>query len=178
METLQAPGPAGPLTVRAYTPIAPGQSIPAIVYFHGGGFVMGSLDTHDALCRTLANESGCRVLSVNYRLAPEFPFPAAVEDAFAAVKWVEDNATELAIDPNDIVIAGDSAGANLAAATCLLAKANRGSPHIAFQMLFYPSISLTRELTHPPVRDRLPARGSRDPVVLFALHAARLRPFG
>ncbi len=150
METLQAPGPAGPLTVRAYTPVAPGQSIPAIVYFHGGGFVMGSLDTHDALCRTLANESGCRVLSVNYRLAPEFPFPAAVEDAFAAVKWVEDNATELAIDPNDIVIAGDSAGANLAAATCLLAKANRGSPHIAFQMLFYPSISLTRELLTRP----------------------------
>jgi acetyl esterase len=151
VENIQAPGPAGPLAVRAYTPIAPGQSpLPAIVYFHGGGFVMGDLDTHDALCRTLANESGCRVLSVNYRRAPEHPFPAAIEDAFAAVKWVEDNATELEIDPNDIAVAGDSAGGNLAAVVCLLAKANRGAPHIAFQMLLYPSISLTRELISRP----------------------------
>jgi acetyl esterase len=151
VETLDVPGPAGPLALRAYTPVAPGRApLPAIVYFHGGGFVMGDLDTHDALCRTLANESGCRVFSVNYRLAPEFPFPAAVDDCFAAVKWVEDNATELEIDPNDIAVAGDSAGGNLAAAMCLLAKANKDSPHIAFQMLFYPSIALTRDLLTRP----------------------------
>src|SRR4030095_11234771 len=85
METREVPGPAGPLALRAYTPVAPGRApLPAIVYFRGGGFVMGHLDTHDALCRTLANESSCRVFSVNYRLAPEFPFPAAVHDCFAA----------------------------------------------------------------------------------------------
>jgi acetyl esterase len=145
-EDLEAPGPAGPLALRAYTPIAAGgAALPAIVYFHGGGFVRGDLDTHDALCRTLANESGCRVFSVDYRLAPEFPFPAAVEDCFAALKWIEQNAIALGIDPNGIAVAGDSAGGNLAAVMCLLAKANRGSPHIAFQVLFYPSIKLTRE---------------------------------
>ena len=147
VETLQLPGPAGKIALRAYTPVAPGRApIPAIVYFHGGGFVMGELDTHDTLCRTLSNDSGCRVLSVDYRLAPECPFPAAVDDGFAALKWVEENATELEIDPNGIAVAGDSAGANIAAVMCLLAKANKGVPHIAFQSLFYPSISLTREL--------------------------------
>jgi acetyl esterase len=151
VEKLEVPGPAGPLAVRSYTPIAPGQApLPAIVYFHGGGFVMGDLDTHDAVCRTLTNESGCRVLSVEYRRAPEHPFPAAIEDAFAATKWIEENATELEIDPNGVAVAGDSAGGNLAAVVCLLAKANRGAPHIAFQMLLYPSISLTRELINRP----------------------------
>ena len=146
---LEVPGPAGKLALRAYTPVAPGRApLPAIVYFHGGGFVVGDLDTHDALCRTLANESGCRVFSVAYRLAPECPFPAAIDDGFAAVKWVEENATELEIDPNAIAVAGDSAGGNVAAVTCLLAKANKDTPHIAFQMLIYPSISLTRELVH------------------------------
>jgi len=151
IEALEAPGPAGKLALRAYTPVAPGRApLPAIVYFHGGGFVMGDLDTHDALCRTLASESGCRVLSVNYRLAPECPFPAAVEDGFAAIKWVETNAPELEIDPNAIAVAGDSAGGNIAAVMCLLAKANNGVPHIAFQMMFYPSIALTRELLSRP----------------------------
>jgi len=151
LENLEAPGPVGPIVLRAYTPVAPGRApLPAIVYFHGGGFVRGDLETHDTLCRTLTNESGCRVFSVNYRLAPEFPFPAAVDDAFAAVKWVEENATELEIDPNDIAVAGDSAGGNLAAVVCLLAKANKDTPHIAYQMLFYPSISLTRDLLKRP----------------------------
>jgi len=150
-EQIEMPGPAGPLAVRAYTPVAAGgPTLPAIVYFHGGGFVMGDLDTHDALCRTLANESGCRVFSVAYRLAPEFPFPAAMDDAFAAVKWVEDNATTLGIDPNDIAVAGDSAGGNLAAVVCLLAKANRNTPHIAYQLMFYPSIALTRDFVTRP----------------------------
>src|SRR5262245_39829446 len=151
VENLEVPGPAGPLILRDYTPVAAGgPPLNAIVYFHGGGFVMGDLDTHDALCRTLANASGCRVFSVDYRRAPEFPFPAAIDDGFAAVKWVEDNATDLGIDPNDISVAGDSAGGNLAAVMCLLARANRGSPHIAFQLLFYPSIKLSREFVTRP----------------------------
>ena len=150
-ERLEVPGPAGTLVLRAYTPIAAGgPTLPAIVYFHGGGFVMGDLDTHDALCRTLANESGCRVFSVDYRLAPEFPFPAAIDDGFAALKWVEENASALAIDPYDIAVAGDSAGGNIAAVMCLLAKANRNSPRIAFQVLFYPSIALTRAFVTRP----------------------------
>jgi acetyl esterase len=137
--------------LRDYTPVAAGgPTLPAIVYFHGGGFVMGDLDTHDTLCRTLANESGCRIFSVAYRLAPEFPFPAAIDDAFAAVKWVEDNATTLGIDPNDIAVAGDSAGGNLAAVVCLIAKANKNTPHIAYQLMFYPSIALTREFVTRP----------------------------
>ena len=150
-EALEAPGPAGPLALRAYTPIAAGgASLPAIVYFHGGGFLMGDLETHDALCRTLSSHSGCRIFAVDYRLAPEFPFPAAVEDGFAALKWVEENAPALGIDPNAIAVAGDSAGGNLAAVMCLLAKANKNAPHIAFQMLFYPSIRLTREFVSRP----------------------------
>ncbi|MBX3506720.1 MAG: alpha/beta hydrolase, partial [Parvibaculum sp.] len=90
-----------------------------------------------ALCRTLANEAGMKVVAVDYRLAPEHPFPAAIDDAYAAVKWVEANASEIGIDPNRIAVAGDSAGGNLAAAVSLRAKAEKG-PHIAFQLLIYP----------------------------------------
>jgi acetyl esterase len=138
-EDIEAPGPAGPIPLRVYTPVAAGGApLPAIVYFHGGGFVVGDLDCYDGLCRTLTNDSGCRVISVDYRLAPEHPFPAAVEDCFAAAKWVEENAPDLGVDPNALAIAGDSAGGNLAAVTCLLAKENKGAPRIAFQLLIYP----------------------------------------
>lgn len=131
------PGPAGEIPVRIYTPVAAGGTGPALVYYHGGGWVIGDLETHDALCRTLANEAGCKVIAVDYRLAPEHPFPAAIDDAYAAVKWVEANASEIGIDPNRIAVAGDSAGGNLAAAVSLRAKAEKG-PHIAFQLLIYP----------------------------------------
>ncbi|MEQ8328446.1 alpha/beta hydrolase [Parvibaculum sp.] len=131
------PGPAGDIPVRIYTPVAGGGTGPALVYYHGGGWVIGDLDTHDALCRTLANEAGCKVIAVDYRLAPEHPFPAAIDDAYAAVKWVEANSSEIGIDPNGIAVAGDSAGGNLAAAVCLRAKAEKG-PEIAFQLLIYP----------------------------------------
>ena len=138
-EDIAAPGPAGPIPLRVYTPVAAGgAALPAIIFFHGGGFVIGDLDCYDGLCRSLANESGCRVVSVDYRLAPEAPFPAAVEDCFAAAKWVEANAPEIGVDPNRLAVAGDSAGGNLAAVVSLLAKENKDVPHIAFQLLIYP----------------------------------------
>jgi acetyl esterase len=133
------PGPAGALAYRSYTPIdAAGEPLPALIYFHGGGFVIGDLDTHDGLCRLFANASGCRVISVEYRLAPEHKFPAAVEDADAAASWVADHARELGIDPDRIAIGGDSAGASLAAVVCQLAK-QRGGPRLALQLLLYPA---------------------------------------
>ena len=131
-------GPAGDIPIRIYTPVAAGSGgLPALVYFHGGGWVIGDLETHDALCRTLANESGCKVIAVDYRLAPEHAFPAAAEDALAAVAWVEANATSIGVDATRIAVAGDSAGGNLAAVVSQLARDARG-PRISFQMLIYP----------------------------------------
>jgi len=141
-ENSEATGPAGPIPVRVYTPVAAGgDALPGLVFYHGGGFVIGDLETHDALCRTLANEAECRVIAVDYRLAPEHPFPAAAEDAFAALQWVEANASTLGVDPNRLAVAGDSAGGNLAAVVALMA-AEKGSPHIAFQLLIYPVVDV------------------------------------
>ena len=138
IENRTMPGPGGPLKLRIYTPVAEGAAaLPAIVYFHGGGWVIGDLDTHDALCRTLANEAGARVIAVDYRLAPEHKFPAAADDSYAAVKWVEENASELGVDANRIAVAGDSAGGNLSAVVCLMAK-HKGGPRIIYQLLIYP----------------------------------------
>jgi acetyl esterase len=143
MEDIEAEGPDRAIPLRVYTPVAAGGSaLPAVVYFHGGGFVLGDLDCFDYVCRALADSSGCRVVSVDYRLAPEHPFPAAVDDCFAALKWVEANASHLGIDPNRVAIAGDSAGGNLAAVVSQLAKAGNG-PHIAFQLLIYPITMLS-----------------------------------
>ncbi|WP_226084978.1 alpha/beta hydrolase [Mesobacillus sp. S13] len=129
----------GEIDIRVYTPKGPGESqFPAIVYYHGGGWVIGNIETHDALCHTLANEAECKVVSVNYSLAPESKFPVAVEDSYLAAKWVFENADELNIDKNFIAVAGDSAGGNLAAAVSYLAV-ERQTPSIAYQMLFYPS---------------------------------------
>lgn len=132
------PGPGGDIPVRFYTPVAAaGGGLPVLVYFHGGGWVIGDLDTHDALCRTLANGSGCKVMAVDYRLAPENPYPAAYDDAYAALCWIEKNGASVNVDVNRIAVAGDSAGGNLAAAVCQRAKAEKG-PEISFQLLFYP----------------------------------------
>lgn len=145
MENVEAEGGDAPIPLRVYTPVAAGGSaLPAIVYFHGGGFVLGDLDCFDSICRTLADSSNCRVLSVDYRLAPEHPFPAAVEDCFAALKWIEANAASLGIDPNRLAVAGDSAGGNLAAVLAQGAKANKG-PHIGFQLLLYPITRLNAD---------------------------------
>ena len=148
IEDVTIPGPAGgELGLRLYTPAgAAGGALPAILYFHGGGWVLGDLDSHDALCRTLANESGARLVAVDYRLAPESRFPAAVEDCYAAACWVSGNAAELGIDPERIAIAGDSVGGNLAAVTCLLAR-DRNGPRFVFQMLIYP---VTRMMADTP----------------------------
>jgi acetyl esterase len=143
VDTFAARGPAGDIALRVYTPVAAGATTPGIVFFHGGGFVLGTLDMYDALCRILANESGARVVSVDYRIAPEHPFPAAVEDSFAALKWVEANALEFCIDANALAVAGDSAGGNLAAVVSQLART--GGPKIAFQLLIYPLMTMAQE---------------------------------
>src|SRR5215469_3824796 len=120
VDQFELPGPAGRLAVRAYTPAAAhsGERLPGMVYFHGGGLVAGSLDTHDPVCRSLSNASGCRVLSVDYRLAPEHRFPAAVADGCAAAEWIVAHAEELCIDRERLGVSGDSAGATLAAVIC------------------------------------------------------------
>jgi acetyl esterase len=115
--------------------------LPALIYIHGGGFWAGDLDTHEPTCRLLAGEGACRVIAVDYRLAPEHKFPAAVEDAFAATRWIEANATRLGIDANRVAVGGDSAGGNLAAVVCQLAK-EQGGPKIAFQLLLFPVTQL------------------------------------
>jgi acetyl esterase len=134
------PGPAGPMGVRIYRPRDPLRA--ALVYFHGGGWVLGSLESADASCRAIANRSRCVVISIDYRLAPETKFPGAVEDAYAAVRWVADNAAELRIDPERIAVGGASAGGNLAAAAALLAR-ERGGPKVAFQLLTVPVAELS-----------------------------------
>src|SRR6185437_13075988 len=117
------PGPGGDVPARSYLPVAAGsEPQPTLVFFHGGGFTIGNIETHDSLCRTLSDLSACRVISVDYRLAPEHRFPAAVDDAFAAVRWIETNAAQLGVDANRLAVGGDSAGANLAAVICQLAR--------------------------------------------------------
>ena len=121
------PGPAGPLPFRVYTPMAANDAPSGgVIFFHGGAWVLGDLDTHDCLCRILANESGCRLVSVDYRLAPEHPFPAAVE--CAATAWIASHAAELAIDPNCLAVAGNSAGGTLAAVVCQIKDCTSGTP--------------------------------------------------
>jgi acetyl esterase len=132
------PGPAGDLPYRLYTPAnAATEYLPGFVFFHGGGMVAGSIETHDRICGALAQATGCRLVSIGYRLAPEHKFPAAVEDAIAATRWVSTNASSLGIDAERLVIGGDSAGATLAAVVCQEALRNNG-PAISAQCLICP----------------------------------------
>jgi acetyl esterase len=135
---LRVPVAAGDILVRLYTPSAT-RNLPLIVFFHGGGFVLGNIAMYDDFGRVLANYSGCAVASVDYRLAPEAPFPAPLEDCYSALTWLAANATELKVDAARLAVAGDSAGGNLATATTLLAR-DRGGPALRYQALFYPAL--------------------------------------
>jgi acetyl esterase len=147
---LLAPGPAGPVPVRAYRPKGAGKDeiLPALVYFHGGGWVIGDLDTHDVVCRTLANGARCAVFSVEYRKAPESPFPAAVEDCFSALSFICSSGS-LKINPKQVAVAGDSAGGNLATVMALMAR-DTGGPAISFQVLIYPGCD--QRMAHPSIK--------------------------
>jgi acetyl esterase len=136
IENLSIEGPGGAVPIRIYRP-GNTSAGPVLMYFHGGGWVIGDLETHDETCRRLCAGSGAVVVSVDYRLAPEQPFPAGLEDCYAATAWAGVHAAELGGDPARLVVAGDSAGGNLAAAVCLLAR-ERGGPAIAHQVLIYP----------------------------------------
>jgi acetyl esterase len=139
VESLEIPGPAGTIGARLYVPHSSPvtEPSPLLVYYHGGGWVIGDLDTHDDPCRFLAAHSGTCVLSVDYRLAPEHPFPAAAEDALAAYEWANANSERLGTDPDRIGVGGDSAGGNLAAAVCMMAR-DTGIAAPAMQLLIYP----------------------------------------
>ncbi len=131
------PGPGGSLPIRIYTPAGQrGARLPGLVYFHGGGLVAGTLDTYDSIARELAHASGCRLMAVGYRLAPEAPFPAAVDDACAATAWIAAHSADFAVDPERLGVAGDSAGATLAAVVCQ--RAAGSGLHLALQFLLCP----------------------------------------
>lgn len=132
-------GPDTPIPIRAYVPDGEGE-FPTLVFFHGGGWVIGGLDTHENICTALCSRAEVVVLSVDYRLAPEHPFPAAVEDAYAAVSWASEFAGEVSGDPARLAVGGDSAGGNLSAATTLMAQ-DRGGPELAHQLLIYPAVA-------------------------------------
>lgn len=140
IQDMEAPGPDGAIPVRYYRPVGtlPQERLPVLVYFHGGGWVIGSLDSHDVVCRRLANAGRCAVVSVDYRMAPEHRFPAAVEDCMAATEWVSRSGELLRIDTRRLAVGGDSAGGNLAAAVALMAR-DTGAPAIVAQVLFYPA---------------------------------------
>ena len=150
---LVAPGPGGEIPLRLYRGLGtdPGTALPVLMFFHGGGWVIGGLDTHDVVCRWLANAAGCAVVSVDYRLAPEARFPAAVEDCVAATTFVADQAAALGVDASRIAVGGDSAGGNLAAVVCLHARAH-GGPRPCFQLLFYPATEFA--MNHPSYTTR------------------------
>jgi len=130
------PGPDGEIPVRVYTPRA-ASGLPLLVYFHGGGWVIGSLETHDRTCRALARAADCAIVAIDYRLAPEHKFPAAAEDCFAAFRWAVAHAAELGADARRVAVGGDSAGGNLAAVVSQMAR-DRGGPTPVFQLLVYP----------------------------------------
>jgi acetyl esterase len=136
VENLRLPGPDGEIPVRLYRPESK-SSLPGLVYFHGGGFVLCNLESHDGVCRSLANRAGCAVVSVDYRLAPEHPFPAAPEDCYAVTRFVAERGRELGVDASRIAVGGDSAGGNLTAVVSQMARDRRG-PRLRFQLLVYP----------------------------------------
>jgi len=150
---LAIPSPAGSIAARIFTPMTLRQTAglaPCLVFFHGGGWVIGDLDSHDVVCRKLADEGRLIVISVDYRLAPEHKFPAAIDDAIAATKWIAGHAKQLGIDASRLMVGGDSAGGNLAAVVAIAARDGNG-PAIAAQVLIYPATDFA--LTHPSHRE-------------------------
>jgi acetyl esterase len=149
VEPLAIPAPHGSIPARIYTPKTLRKAnglAPVLVFFHGGGWVIGNLDSHDVVCRKLADEGQLLVISVDYRLAPEHKFPAAVDDAIEATKWIAGHAKQLGIDASRLTVGGDSAGGNLAAVVVIAARDGNG-PAIAGQVLIYPAIDFA--MTHP-----------------------------
>jgi acetyl esterase len=138
-EDRRIPGPDSDLPIRVYWPreAKPGELFPVLLWLHGGGFVIGNLDTHDSVCRMLAEQADCMVVAVDYRLAPEFKFPAAVDDSHAVLCWLASHGSEIGVDAKRIAVGGDSAGGNLAAVLSILAR-DQGFPPIALQLLIYP----------------------------------------
>ncbi|MGG1678092.1 alpha/beta hydrolase [Neobacillus sp. NRS-1170] len=146
IEDRTIPGPVTDIPVRVYYPKESQTNYPALVFYHGGGWVIGNIETHDNVCRALTNLANCVTISVDYRLAPEHKFPAAVEDSYAAVQYVFENAEAFQVDRSRIAVGGDSAGGNLAAVVANLAKDNN-QPAICFQLLIYPSTNVGGEPT-------------------------------
>jgi acetyl esterase len=189
IEDRQIPGPAGSVAIRLYTP-TPARDLPILVFFHGGGFVSGSLNSHDGPLRSLANRCECIVVSVAYRLAPENKYPAAPEDAYAATKWVAEHAGDVGGDPRRIAVGGDGAGGNLAAVVTLMAR-ERGAPALIFQVLIYPMLdastmrpswftesdapTVTREAKHTLLSAYLPTAPSHVDPLISPVHAQNLR---
>ena len=153
VEALNIPVAGGSIPARLYAPATSGP-LPVMVHFHGGGWVYMDLGTHDGYCRTLANRTGCAVVAVEYRKAPEHPFPVPLEDCFAALKWVAANAAQLGIDAARMGVVGDSAGGNLAAAVALLAR-DAGGPALRVQVLTYPAVDAS--MTQPSVTENAAA---------------------
>lgn len=145
---LRCPGPRGEIPLRLYRPLgsAAGEYVPGLVYFHGGGWLLGGLDSHDGICRILANGARCTVVSVDYRMAPEHKFPAAVEDCIAATRFVVSHASDLGIDQSLVAVGGDSAGGNLAAVIAIMARDGTVPPVLA-QLLIYPATDMTMTTT-------------------------------
>ncbi len=154
VEDRQISGPNGPVPVRIYWPdgASSDKPVPMLLFYHGGGFALGSIETHDSITRYLCDKAGIIVISVDYRLAPENPFPAGVEDCYAAFCWASKNAKELGGDAARIAVAGDSAGGNLAAAVSLMARDRKG-PEIKLQLLVYPGVDMALEVSYPSYAD-------------------------
>lgn len=173
----ELPGPQGApaVPVRVYSPAESPDGLPVVAYFHGGGWTIGSVATHDAVCRRMAEGTGAIVVSVDYRLSPEHPFPAAVDDSHAALCWLGANAGELGGDPARLAVAGDSAGANIAAALTLLCR-DQGGPELCFQLLWYPATVLDANLPSLAENADAPILNARDMDVFLRYYLADLDP--
>jgi acetyl esterase len=179
LRDLAAPGPAGDIPLRLYRGIGtdPAQTLPVLVFYHGGGYVIGDLDTHDYVCRKLANVARCRVIAVDYRLAPEHKFPAAVDDAAAALRWIVKEAANLKIDPARVAVGGDSAGGNLSANMAHFSR-DGDVPKIMFQMLLYPGIDMSMSQASYKNRDWTAYPLSIEAIKYFITHYLSDKDYG